>query len=424
MKSGIAPLGRVWKARHATRDVVTRRDSLGLRPGLARLQSGHPRRGGCDRALRAHQRSSESFNVVTPVEVSLRVADDNQLDAITFSHGLGRKRESGSTLYGCRSHPATPALSKGWPIVRWIRSLFARRSPGRHPPRCRGTWGCVRSADREPAVDPDRPQTRHGGARCVPGRTGCAAYLHGVSNFLDVLDAQRESMTASGRAWKSLTLRVRCNGHIRHQANISSLGVAPEVTFTGRSPTTHRTEGRAVEVVSQSEPPWQYAALQMEALHRFTWPRRLAVVGVARQSVVVVRPLQVAFTGVSMNMSTSKRNLFATVTMVLAGSLGAGIAQAREVGVQWSVVIGAPAYFQPAPVYVRPIPIYAAPAPIWIQPGQVYAHGAYRLPTRRDYDGDGIPNRYDPLFNPRGDRDGDGIPNRYDRHDRVGWQGR
>ena len=46
-------------------------------------------------------------------------------------------------------------------------------------------------------------------------------------------------------------------------------------------------------------------------------------------------------------------------------------------------------------------------------------------PTRWDRDGDGIPNRYDRVYNPRWDRDGDGVPNRYDRHPNRrdnGWQ--
>jgi hypothetical protein len=39
---------------------------------------------------------------------------------------------------------------------------------------------------------------------------------------------------------------------------------------------------------------------------------------------------------------------------------------------------------------------------------------------RWDRDGDGIPNRYDRVYNPRWDRDGDGVPNRYDRYDNRG----
>ena len=46
----------------------------------------------------------------------------------------------------------------------------------------------------------------------------------------------------------------------------------------------------------------------------------------------------------------------------------------------------------------------------------VTEHG-YTQPTRYDRDGDGVPNRYDRLYNPAWDRDGDGIPNRNDRYD-------
>jgi hypothetical protein len=39
-----------------------------------------------------------------------------------------------------------------------------------------------------------------------------------------------------------------------------------------------------------------------------------------------------------------------------------------------------------------------------------YAYSYDYRPTRRDRDGDGVPNRYDR------DRDGDGVPNRWDRY--------
>ena len=70
--------------------------------------------------------------------------------------------------------------------------------------------------------------------------------------------------------------------------------------------------------------------------------------------------------------------------------------------------------------------VYSAPvysAPVYRQPQGIYAPVRghyYRQPTRWDRDGDGIPNRYDRVYNPRWDRDGDGIPNRYDRHDGDG----
>ena len=138
--------------------------------------------------------------------------------------------------------------------------------------------------------------------------------------------------------------------------------------------------------------------------------------------------------------------------LALAGSLAAGVAQARG-DVQWSVTIGGPigvpvysqpypvysqpypVYSQPYPVYSQPYPVYTQPAPVYVRPAPVYSQPApvyvrpvvqYQEPTRWDRDGDGIPNRHDRLYNPRWDRDGDGVPNRqegyerYERHD--GWR--
>ena len=102
----------------------------------------------------------------------------------------------------------------------------------------------------------------------------------------------------------------------------------------------------------------------------------------------------------------------------LAGALCAGSAMARgNDDVQWSVTIGTPIYTQPAPVYV-PQSVYMQPAPVYSAPW--YGQRHYQRPTRWDADGDGIPNRYDRVYNPRWDRDGDGIPNRYDRYDNRG----
>jgi hypothetical protein len=99
-------------------------------------------------------------------------------------------------------------------------------------------------------------------------------------------------------------------------------------------------------------------------------------------------------------------------TAALAATLGAGLAQAHGGGdVQWSVTIG-------APVYATPYPVYRQPAPVYRSYSQPYQPGyGYREPTRWDRDGDGIPNRFDRVYNPRWDRDGDGVPNRYDRRD-------
>ena len=96
----------------------------------------------------------------------------------------------------------------------------------------------------------------------------------------------------------------------------------------------------------------------------------------------------------------------AIVAVALVGVLGAGLAEARDRSdVQLSVTIGAPRYL---PAYGPAVEVYR-PA--------VRPHVAPQRPTRWDRDGDGIPNRYDRVYNPRWDRDGDGIPNRYDRHD-------
>ena len=118
----------------------------------------------------------------------------------------------------------------------------------------------------------------------------------------------------------------------------------------------------------------------------------------------------------------SKTKLFVAGALALAGTLAAGLAQARGADVQWSVTIGTPIgvpvysqpVYQPAPVYV-PAPVVVRPAPVYHQHG--WRDGRrYDERTRWDRDGDGVPNRYDRVYNPRWDRDGDGVPNRYDRH--------
>ena len=112
----------------------------------------------------------------------------------------------------------------------------------------------------------------------------------------------------------------------------------------------------------------------------------------------------------------------AIVSVALAGVLAAASVEARgRDDVQLSVTIGGPAWA------VQPVPVYR---PGFVTPfyGQAYGRHerSYREPTRWDRDGDGIPNRYDRVYNPRWDRDGDGVPNRYDRHDnsRQGRDGR
>ena len=108
----------------------------------------------------------------------------------------------------------------------------------------------------------------------------------------------------------------------------------------------------------------------------------------------------------------------AIAAVALAGAVGTTFAEARDRSdVQFSVQIGQPAYggwVQPAPV-VRPAWGYGDRDHDGIpnRYDRVYN-------PRGDRDGDGIPNRYDRVYNPSWDRDGDGIPNRYDRYDNRG----
>jgi len=112
-----------------------------------------------------------------------------------------------------------------------------------------------------------------------------------------------------------------------------------------------------------------------------------------------------------------KSRLFVATALALTAALGVGMAQARDVDVQWSVTIGAPLLIQPLPVYAQPLPIHGRSTSVMVLPVPVYRQSAYLRPTRWDLDGDGIPNRQDRLYNPQWDRDGDGIPNQRDRYD-------
>ncbi|TMH29748.1 MAG: hypothetical protein E6H58_15555 [Betaproteobacteria bacterium] len=110
--------------------------------------------------------------------------------------------------------------------------------------------------------------------------------------------------------------------------------------------------------------------------------------------------------------------------LALAGGLVAGVAQAHgRDDVQWSVTIGTPVqgnyfYNQPAPVVVQPAPDY------WYHDRYRDHRGEDREPTRWDIDGDGIPNRFDSVYNPRWDQNGNGIPDRRERrYDRYGYGG-
>ena len=133
------------------------------------------------------------------------------------------------------------------------------------------------------------------------------------------------------------------------------------------------------------------------------------------------------------------RNTLTFAALAVTGVLVSGLAQARS-DVQWSVSIGGPVavsvysqppdyysqplvYYRQPPVYYSQPPVYYSEPPVYYSqpvylPAQpVYPRQRYQQPTRWDIDGDGVPNRYDRVYNPRWDRDGDGIPNRHDRHD-------
>lgn len=124
----------------------------------------------------------------------------------------------------------------------------------------------------------------------------------------------------------------------------------------------------------------------------------------------------------------SKTRFAIVAALAVAATTVAGIAQARDVDVRWSVTIGTPFYALQAPVYVQPQPVYVAPAPVYYyEPVQVHRRPVpvYRVHRHHaraywDRDRDGIPDRYDTYDNRYWDRDGDGIPNRYDRHPRDG----
>jgi hypothetical protein len=105
-----------------------------------------------------------------------------------------------------------------------------------------------------------------------------------------------------------------------------------------------------------------------------------------------------------------KKLAFAAVAIV--ATLGAGLAEARgRDDVQWSVTIG-----HPGPVFAPPVLVHDRGYDRGYHRGHYNAHRSHR--GFRDADRDGIPNRFDRVYNPRWDRDGDGVPNRYDRNDR------
>ena len=109
----------------------------------------------------------------------------------------------------------------------------------------------------------------------------------------------------------------------------------------------------------------------------------------------------------------------AIVSVAFAGLLAAAAsAEARgRDDVQFSLSIGSSPFFSVQPVH----------GPSHRSFDRRHDHGYRHAPIFRDRDRDGIPNRFDRVYNPRWDRDGDGIPNRFDRrndnrhdHDRRG----
>jgi hypothetical protein len=123
-------------------------------------------------------------------------------------------------------------------------------------------------------------------------------------------------------------------------------------------------------------------------------------------------------------MNAKKLMLIALAT---AGTLATSMVQARDVDVQWSVTIGGGLpvpVLRPVYVPVPPQVVVAVPQPVYVpvieRPYPVYGRPVPHR-THWDVDGDGIPNRYDRVYNPHWDRDGDGIPNRYDRVYNPPW---
>lgn len=116
-----------------------------------------------------------------------------------------------------------------------------------------------------------------------------------------------------------------------------------------------------------------------------------------------------------MNRLFSAKSLVAAT--VALGAVGAATAAHARTDVMFSIgVPGAyvqpePVYVQPQPVYVQPEPVYVQPEPVYVQPQPVYVqprveyYGGYYHRHHRHWERRG----------PWGDWDGDGVPNRYDR---------
>jgi hypothetical protein len=121
----------------------------------------------------------------------------------------------------------------------------------------------------------------------------------------------------------------------------------------------------------------------------------------------------------------SLRKIAITATLLLTGALAASAAHAGP-SIQWQLTLETPVIRLPGHV-VLPLPPIPVPRAVVVAPQ--YDERAARGPRRWDADGDGVPNRHDPVYNPRWDRDGDGIPNRHDAlpddpRNGHGWRGR
>lgn len=113
----------------------------------------------------------------------------------------------------------------------------------------------------------------------------------------------------------------------------------------------------------------------------------------------------------------------ATAALALGTLAAATTAHARD-DVQFSITLGTPGvYVQPAPVYAHPRPVYVQPRPIYAQPISSYVYprpvyytqpapvyGGWGHQRQRHHHGRDMNNR-----GPMRDYDHDGIPNRYDR---------
>jgi hypothetical protein len=146
-------------------------------------------------------------------------------------------------------------------------------------------------------------------------------------------------------------------------------------------------------------------------------------------------------------MNTRRLTLVPAAVALLGALLGTA-AQAHGSDARLSVTISPPVVTIPLPrVMASPIwvlhPVQRSQPPV-VAPVHDRGWHYHGEPRRWDVDGDGIPNRYDRVYNPPwdrngngvpdrrehryhhpwGDRDGDGIANRYDRRDDGRHDGR